>query len=208
MTDEPLEDGLVCLPMTRKPNPQGKGVSPLLAVIEQQGGALRVSEPKDARRVAIELFTAVFILESEFDFQPTIGRPHWLYRKDGRFRLRLTPPDSWHPAIAGDYIGECWLHEDMSWSLQLDARAEADAALQQTLRDGRRRFELELGRAETLRSALPHHRDDLGFYRRVYAYALSRSLELSMQHTGIGSLPYDEARALPGIGNDSACQRR
>lgn len=194
--------------MSIKPNPQGKGVSPLLAVIEQQDGALRVSEPKDATRVATELFTAVFILESEFDFQPTIGRPHWLYRKDGRFRLHLTPPDAWHPAIAGHYIGECWLHEDMSWSLQLDADAAADTELQETLRQRRRRFERELEQADTLRSALPHHRADLGFYRRVYAYALSRSLEASMQQTGIAALSYDRARSLPGIENAGAGQPR
>lgn len=180
--------------MGKTPNPQGKGVSPLLAVIEQQDRMRQVSEPKDAARVATELFTAMFILESDFDFQPTVGRPHWLYRKDGRFRLRLTPPRAWHPAIAGDYIGECWLHKDMSWTLQLDADAAQDQALQELLGKRRQDFERELLQAETLRGALPHHRADLGFYRRVYAYALSRSLELSMRDTGIAALGYDEAR--------------
>ncbi|MCK8516012.1 DUF2452 domain-containing protein [Methylonatrum kenyense] len=189
--------------MNRKPNPQGKGVSPLLAVIAQQDRGLTVSEPKDAARIASELFTSVFILESDFDFQPTIGRPHWLYRKQGRFRLRLTPPDGWHPAIAGDYIGECWLHGDLSWTLQLDTNAASNAALQASLRERQHRFEQELAGAETLRSALPHHREDLGFYRRVYAYALSRSLELSMRSTGIDGLCYDKARTHPALHNDS-----
>lgn len=183
--------------MSKKANPQGKGVSPLLAVIEQQDTAVAAARPKAAPQVATELFTAVFILESDFAFQPTVGRPHWLYRKQGRFRLSLTPPDAWDPCIAGQFIGECRLHQDMSWTLELSEAATGDTALQDELAGRRQRFERELENAETLGGALPRFRGDLGFYRRVYAYALSRSLEASMRQTDISRLPYRDALALP-----------
>lgn len=182
--------------MPDNPNPQGKGQVPVLAALAEGQRAARAVPAKNVEQVSVELFTSLFVLESEFGFQPVVGESYWLYHKEGRFRLSPLPPDQWSPTVYGRYIGECRLQEDMSWTLMLAEEVAEDPVFVRYLEERRARFEEALEAADTLEDALPVHDGRLPFYQRAYAYGLAHSLGASMERSGIRGLSYNEARGL------------
>lgn len=178
------------------PNPQGKGGVPVLAALTENQHPAATLPPKHIEQVSVELFTSLFVLESDFNFKPVLGRAYWLYRKEGRFWLSPVPPQEWHPMVYGRYIGECRLQQDMSWTLMLADDVAGDPAFMCELEEKRARFERSLEAAVTLDDALPMHESNFPFYQRAFAYALAHSLGASMDHAGIRGLSYDEARGL------------
>ncbi len=181
--------------MSKNPNPQGKGQVPVLAELAQGRSAAARVAPKRIEQVSTELFTSLFILESEFRFRPVVGRPYWLYQKEDHFRLSIIPPHGWDSRISGRYIGECELQPDMTWTLQLAEEVAEDEAFLAFLEDKRKALESELAEAERVEDALPRFKANFPFYQRVFAYALSSSLDASMDRSGIKGLSYEEARA-------------
>lgn len=182
--------------MSDNPNPQGKGQVPVLAALTENQHATAAVPPKHIEQVSVELFTSLFVLESDFNFKPVPGNTYWLYQKEGRFWLSPVPPQEWSPTVYGRYIGECQLHTDMSWTLMLADEVAEDQAFVAYLEDKRARFEETLEAAETLDDALPVHESRLPFYQRAFAYALAHSLGTSMERSGIRELSYNEARGL------------
>jgi hypothetical protein len=180
--------------MKQEPNPQGKGLTPVLDSLKASRTRLSVP-PKRVDQISSELFTSLFVLHSQFGFKPVRGRPYWLYRRHETFRLSLIAPHEWGDARFGQYIGECVLREDLTWTLHFDARAAADRQLMALLAGRREAFERSLGKAETLDGALPVFDISLPFYRRVFAAALAHSLSLSMRKSGIHDLSYRQAQA-------------
>ena len=179
-------------------NPQGKGSLPVLAALSGVRRQLAHVPPKQIDQVTAELFTSLFVLESDFRFRPVPGRSYFLYEKDDRFALSLIGPDEWGPTQSGGrYIGECVLREDMTWTLSLSVAAAADEDFVAFVEDRRRLFERELEAARTLEDLLPHYRKSLPFNQRVCAFALAHSLGLSMHKSGIRHLSCGEARSLP-----------
>lgn len=182
--------------MSDNPNPQGKGQVPVLAALTENQQAAAAIPPKHIEQVSVELFTSLFVLESDFNFKPVPGNTYWLYQKEGRFWLSPVPPQEWSPTVYGRYIGECQLQQDMSWTLMLADDVAEDQAFIAYLEEKRARFEETLESAETLDDALPVHESRLPFYQRAFAYALAHSLGTSMDHSGIRALSYNEARGL------------
>lgn len=180
--------------MHEKPNPQGKGVVPVLQHLTGVNHAVTIS-PKNIDQISNELFTSLFILESDFSFKPIVGKSYWLYRKENRFRLSLISPQEWNGSAFGQFIGECVLHEDITWSLNLDEEAGMDQNLLEQIEVKRRKFQEELEKAEQVETVLPVFKESLSFYQRVLAYALSRSLSASMKLSGINGLSYNEIKA-------------
>lgn len=180
----------------KNPNPQGKGQVPVLAALAENRKAAAAVPPKHIEQVSVELFTSLFVLESDFNFKPVPGRAYWMYHKRGRYWLSPVAPEEWHPMVYGRYIGECRLQEDMSWTLELADEVAADPAFVRHLEERRARFERDLEAADTLDDALPVHESRFPFYQRAFAYALAHSLGTSMEHSGIRQLSYDEARGL------------
>lgn len=181
--------------MNTNPNPQGKGLVPVLSDVASSRAKVKVP-PKKIDQIAGELFTSMFVLESEFSFKPVVGREYYLYRKDGRFRLSLVGPDQWAGGMFGMFIGRCTLERDITWTLEMDERAAADRILNQFIHEKRRAFERALETAEQLGDVLPVYRDSLPYYQRLFASALACSLGISMQLSGIKGLTYDEAKGL------------
>ena len=181
--------------MQKIPNPQGKGLVPVLRDLARSRPA-SPPPPKQIDQIAGELFTSLFVLSSEFAFRPVVGRSYWLYRIDGKFKLLLLAPDDWSAGHPGRFIGECVLREDVTWTLTLDGEAARDASLLRRLEDERRRLQGSLEEAHSLEEAMPVYVASLPFYRRLLAYGLGGSLRLSMQAAGINTLGYDEARGL------------
>lgn len=183
--------------MGKSPNPQGKGQVPVLAAMEQSRAAARGAAPKHIDRISGELFTSLFVLQSEFGFQPVVGKPYFLYRKEGRFRLSPLSPEDWgDERISGRFIGECELHDDLTWSLALDQAVANDERFMAWLEEQRRVMDSELAAAENLEEAMPGYSRRYRFHQRILTYGLSRSLRASMHQSGIAELTYDEARGL------------
>lgn len=184
--------------MSDNPNPQGKGQVPVLAALMENRAAMAPVPAKNVQRVSTELFTSLFVLESDFKFKPVPGKPYWLYQKEGRFWLSVLSPEELGPSIYGRYIGECELQPDMTWTLLLSEEAGQDETFLRFLEEKRARFEEQLESAETVDDVLPVHEGGLPFYQRAFAFALAHSLGSSMEKSGIKGLSYSEAKGLIG----------
>lgn len=182
--------------MPENPNPQGKGLAPVLATLSSVKSAAQHVPAKHIEQISNELFTSLFVLESEFKFKAVAGRTYWLYRKNDRFWLSPIGPHEWGPGLYGQYIGECMLHEDITWTLELAEEAANDSDLLQYLEEKKAAFEQRLEEAEAVEDMLPGYRRDFGFYRRAYAFALAHSLGVSMDKTGIRQLSYEQAQGV------------
>jgi hypothetical protein len=181
--------------MSQSPNPQGKGLVPVMDSLEGCRPQVRVPA-KSIEQISNELFTSMFVLESEFKFRPVIDRPYWLYRRGTTFRLSMIGPDEWRGSAAfGEYVGECVLHPDMTWSLALCPAAAGQADLMQLIAARRAAFEQCLQAAETVQQGLPVFEATLPFYQRVFAAGLANSLAASLQRGGLAGLSYQAARA-------------
>ncbi|MGR9117523.1 MAG: DUF2452 domain-containing protein [Gammaproteobacteria bacterium] len=182
------------------PNPQGKGLTPALENLAHYRKALSVPA-KDILQIANELFTSLFILNSQIKFKPVTGKTYWLYRKDGGYRLSLIAPEQWSSSQYGRYFGACELQTDLTWTLQLSQQCQADNELITEITQQRKYFELNLEQAERIETILPFYLETLPFYSRVLASALAHSLEQSMQKSGIRDLSFDQARQRMLISN-------
>lgn len=179
----------------RNPNPQGKGLVPILVGLQQHMLRLQVP-PKPITQIEMELFTSLFVLQSEIRFNPAVGQVYWLYSRAEGYRLSLIGPDEWHKAMPHRFIGRCELLEDRTWTLELEADVAQDTAFIAHIEGQREIFQAALERAEHVEDVLPTYVPTLGYQGRVFAYILSRSLRRSMQLSGIAALPYREAVAL------------
>lgn len=179
--------------MSKNPNPQGKGGAPVLATLNEQRAAVATVPPKQMEQVSAELFTSLFVLESDFNFKPVPGKRYFLYRQPERFWLSMTPPQMWSETVSGRFIGTCELQPDMTWTLELDQAVAEDPEFMDYLEQRRAAFEQRLDEAETVDDVLPEHERRYTFYRRATAFALAHSLGRSMEQSGIRGLSYQEA---------------
>ena len=108
----------------KKPNPQGKGLSTVLdALVDSQ---VKTSlPPKNIDQVSSELFTSLFVLNTNFEFRPVAGNSYWLYHTNDKFKLFSTAPNAWACGQPGIFIGECVLQNDVTWTIQLRPRCLA-----------------------------------------------------------------------------------
>lgn len=179
--------------MPDNPNPQGKGLVPVLATLSETRAMARAVPPKHIEQITNELFTSLFVLESEFKFRPVAERSYWLYRKSGRFWLSPVGPHEWGPESYGRYIGECELQRDMTWTLALSEEAAGDGALLAFIEQKRNEFENQVRDADAVDDILPGYRSEFSFYRRAHAFALAHSLGASMDKSGIRGLTHEQA---------------
>jgi hypothetical protein len=104
--------------MNKSANPQGKGVVGILDSMQQAKKHLQVSA-KNIQQISRELFTSLFILNSQIRFKPTTKQTYWLYFKNNQYQLSLIAPGQWAPAKYGRFIGACELQADLTWTLEL-----------------------------------------------------------------------------------------
>ncbi len=174
------------------PNPQGKGLTPLVDSLTDFTRQL-CPMPKPVQQIAAELFTALFVLESQIRFKPVLEKSYWLYQKQGVYHLSLIAPEEWSEQRSGLLVGECRLLHDLTWSLALADSALANTALMQAIDTRRKQFEQQLSSAAELHDTLPVYVGSLSFYSRVLGSALAYSLGASMQQSGIYRLSHAEA---------------
>ena len=176
-----------------QPNPQGKGLVPVLESLAESRALVSVVA-KHINQISSELFTSLFVLHSQFQFKPVIGKSYWLYQRDEKFQLSLISPQEWGGYGFGLFVGECVLQQDITWTLTLDHNASQNKALMDYIEAKRREFEDALISADSVDTVLPFYLEGLPFYQRVYASALANSLKQSMLMSGIQGLSYSQAQ--------------
>ncbi|MEW6601190.1 MAG: DUF2452 domain-containing protein [Nitrospirota bacterium] len=181
--------------MNNDPNPQGKGLVLLLNDVASSRPIINVP-PKKIDQIAGELFTSMFVLESEFSFRPVMGREYYLYRKENRFRLTPVGPEQWPGELFGRFIGRCMLERDITWTLEMDEHAALDRGLNKFIQEKKQAFEKTLETAGQLGDVLPVYCDSMPYYQRLFASALACSLGISMRLSGIKDLTYREAQRM------------
>jgi len=181
--------------MDKRPNPQGKGLVPVLDSLTESRATIPVP-PKQIDQISSELFTSLFVLHSRFQFKPVVGNSYYLYWRNNDFHLSLITPKEWGDSGYGQFVGECVLHEDVTWTLTLHASAAQNVEIMQLIERRRQEFQQALSRADTVDDVLPVYLESLPFYQRVLASALAGSLKVSMQKSGIQGLSYRQAKGL------------
>jgi len=181
--------------MPKNSNPQGKGLVPVLQGLHQHRLRKQVP-PKQIDQISLELFTSLFVLQSEVRFNPVPDTEYWMYAVADTYRLLLVGPDEWHTPYPGRYIGRCVLQEDRTWTLDLDAAVAADTVFMEAIEQRREQMQQMLENAASLEDAMPVFEAELGYYGKVLAFILGKSLLSSMQLSGIQALSYQEAKGL------------
>lgn len=181
--------------MKKQANPQGKGLVPVLDSLADSR-ARTIIPPKSIDQISSELFTSMFILHSQFSFKPVVGKPYYLYQYRGNFKLSMISPREWGGSDFGQYIGECVLQTDISWTLTLGAEAAKDESFMEYIEQQRKQFDDVMCSAESVDETLPVYLESLPFYQRVFASALANSLKISMEKSGMLGLSYSQVKGL------------
>lgn len=168
--------------MKPNPNPQGKGLVPVLDAWQsvQPAGVA----PKSAPRLLGDYLVSLLVLSAEFSFKPVPGKPYYLYWREGDWQLSLISPVQWGQRLPGECLGECQLGFDMTWQLTPQHEPVFSTELQRAIEQFTANFGEHLASAEALEDTLPFYVRHLPFYRRILATGLAISLKNSIQASG------------------------
>ena len=159
-----------------QPNPQGKGLTPLLN--DWQYYRPLQARKKSPSQLFADYFTSMLVLSAEFSFKPVIGQRYYLYCKSGRWHLSLIEPERWDRQQAGDCLGECRLHRDMTWSITPHRQAGNSSAIKSAL--GRFATDMDAYLKNSGSDQhLPYFAAQLPYYRRLAASGLAQSIKAS-----------------------------
>ncbi|MDG2288730.1 MAG: hypothetical protein P8K83_02915 [Woeseiaceae bacterium] len=159
-------------------NPEGKGLNGLLSDWSHSRPTGVVAKPR--RQLLAEIFTSMLILSAAFKFRPVVGVANFLYLIDGEWSLSLIAPDEWSLERRAGFAGTCVLQRDMTWTIipsELLALANPVSNAIGRFYDG---FAETLNTDLSLEEILPFYVDKLPYYQRLYASALSRSVQTSV----------------------------
>ena len=182
-------------------NPEGKGDHAFLTdwcATEPRGV---VAKPE--RRVLAELFTSMLVLSAAFKYRPVPGGSNYLYWIDGQWSLSLIAPHEWSDERRAGFAGTCVLQRDMTWTIIPSDRLSEDGPVSGAIRrlfDG---FAMMLDTDLTLEEILPYYAGRLGYYQRLYASALSRSVSTAVTRGNQAALSCRQwQRQLPRFENE------
>lgn len=171
----------------KNPNPQGKGMVPVL----RDWAAMRptVSGPKSPADFLRDYCVSSLILAAQFRFKPVVGKAYFLYANEQGWSLSLITPQEWGQRKVGEFVASCHLRPDMTWEMDTSGLDEHSPALAraQSFICG---FVDALAEQDSISTHLPFYNASLPYYQRLFATALSSSLQRSLPHTG------DDAQAL------------
>ena len=165
-------------PQSDNPNPQGKGLVPVL----QDWHALQVREAgdKSAPEFLRDYCISSLILSARFGFKPVRGKPYYLYAGESDWQLSLITPQEWGQKIPGQFVGRCELQPDMTWRLE-GGDLEQDSEAAQRIRDYIDDFAAALAQQDSIAATLPYYVVSLPYYQRLLATALAASLQRSLR---------------------------
>lgn len=170
-----------------RPNPQGKGVVPVLDALQGQSTELPVQQP--VAHTLLNYVLSRLILCAEFSFKPVRGKSYYLYVQAQRLRLSMIAPKEWRDARFGEYVGSCFLAPDMTWRVEDLQSGEALESLKAVVTLLSHDLLSDLKQTHSLDTCLPEFDARLSFHQRVLANALSRSIRLQLDDSVQLSLP-------------------
>ena len=175
----------------KQPNPQGKGVVPLLAAWDSLSPSK--VEVKSADQILSQYFTSLLILSAEFHFKPVPQQDYYLYwhlnPSGSPWRLSLIEPEKLRTLSLGEFVGCCHLQSDMTWTMTPSPQLTEQTSVLNDLQEFAERFQSANKNGESLEKLLPFFVDELPFYRRLAATALSSSLSRSITLSNLAGIP-------------------
>lgn len=165
------------------PNPQGKGQVGFL--LDWHYSSPKKVAAKAPGQVLADYFTSMLVLSADFKFRPVFETDYYLYRSDKGWALSLLSPEDWQSAEKRSaFVGRCTLHDDSTWSISPSENLSRPGPVADAIADFYAAFVDKLDVAPALESGLPFFEGNLPYYQRLFATALSRSLELSLRAGG------------------------
>jgi hypothetical protein len=159
-------------------NPEGKGRNGLLTDWYQSSPRGVVAKPQ--RQVLAEFFTSMLVLSATFKFRPVVGTANYLYWINGEWSLSLIAPGEWSDARRNGFAGTCVLQRDMTWTIAPSDLLAADNEVADAIGRFYDAFAERLDTDLTLEEILPFYVGRFPYYQRLYASALSRSVQATV----------------------------
>lgn len=165
----------------QNPNPQGKGVVPVLSDL----GLLLPSTagPKEPVDFLRDYCISSLVLAAEFRFKPVLGKTYFLYATEQGWNLSMIAPEEWRGGKREKFLAACRLRPDMTWELDSSALDEC-SPVRERARNFIQGFVDTLTDQDSIRSHLPYYVRGLPYYQRLLATALAASLEKSLPGAG------------------------
>lgn len=160
-------------------NPQGKGIAGIADDL-RAFSPLQV-QAKSSLQWLADYFTSTLVLGAKYGFKPVIGKEYYLYFKDKDWKLSLIEPQAWRSHNPGVFFAECILTRDMSWSVELAPDWQKHSALVKAVKKLEQSFFESINDPMPLIEKLPFFMQQLSYYQRLGANALSRSLKQSLE---------------------------
>lgn len=167
--------------ITRKAdgNPEGKGLNGFL--LDWYKSEPRGVAAKPWRQLLAEFFTSMLVLSATIKFRPVVGAAYYLYWIDDEWSLSLIAPDEWSNKRRAGFVGMCVLQRDMTWTIDpSDLLGEKDH-LSDALGRFFDAFTETLDTDLAFEEILPFHVARIPYYQRIYANALSRSMQVAVR---------------------------
>ena len=166
----------------KNPNPQGKGLVPVLQDLANLKTGLL--DPKSPGAFLRDYCLSSFVLSASFAFKPVVGKTYYLYTSGPDWTLSLIAPGQWSSEKADTFLAACHLRPDMTWELLTDTLASDDNKSRDALQRYIHAFVGSLAEQESISDSLPHYVRELPYYRRLLMCALSSSLKQSLPTSG------------------------
>jgi hypothetical protein len=164
-----------------KPNPQGKGVVPILRDwATMQTGTLCAKSPADFLR---DYCISSMVLSATFRFKPVVDKTYFLYATEQGLSLSMIAPHEWEQYDPEHFLANCRLRTDMTWAMDIPKPVERSYALIKA-RSYIRNFMTTLAEQNSICENLPFYIAELPYYQRMLATSLSSSLQRSLPNTG------------------------
>lgn len=175
-------------------NPEGKGANGFL--LDWSRTEPRGVVAKPGRQILTEFFTTMLVLSAQFKYRPSVGTENFLYWSDDQWSLSLIGPDEWSADKRGSYVGCCVLQSDMTWTIRPSELLAEDNDVAYAVARFYEAFADTLDSDLTLEEILPFYVHGVGYYQRLFASAMSRSVRAAVSLGEQTETPCQQWRAL------------
>ena len=179
-------------------NIDGKGVNGFM--LDWYQSTPRDVAVKSQRQVLSEFFTSMLILSANFKYKPVVGVNYYLYFIEQDWALSLIPPDRWSQSRRDGFAGRCVMQTDMTWTIAPADKVGEEGPVAEAIRRFYEAFANTLDTDLTLEEILPFYVGRMPYYQRLYASAMSRSLQRTVAMSDHNAQTCQDWRLLlPGV---------
>jgi hypothetical protein len=161
-----------------EPNPQGKGLVPILNALAIKKEVIQQTESHTVASAIYDYFIARLILCAKFKFKPVLNTSYYLYVRDDALKLSLIAPNQWFHNEFGLYICKCTLEFPLRWRIEnRNDDNDIEPILSKILLSLQDTLLSDLFANQSLGESLPYCDERLPFHHRVLANALASQIE-------------------------------